>query len=110
MVPDQQLPLALHLPRLHSLVLGNRASWLALPGELRLNHLEDLDLQVPRLWHCNAAVMMSAYECTTWCKHGSVSALSVACSRQPKQQLYEQQVPAHQLSLYQQQADLVTST
>jgi hypothetical protein len=44
-VPDQQLPLALHLPRLHSLVLGNRASWLALPGELRLNHLEDLDLQ-----------------------------------------------------------------
>ena len=60
----QALPLAQQLPRLHSVVLGNRASWRALPSALNLDTLEDLDLQVSHMWHCSPAVMMPASACT----------------------------------------------
>lgn len=64
LLPEQPLPLALQLPRLHSVVLGNRASWRALPSALNLDYLEDLDLQVSHMWHCGTAVMMPALACT----------------------------------------------
>ena len=46
MLDWQPPPLALALPHVHSLVLGNRACWQALPAAIRLGCLEDLDLQV----------------------------------------------------------------
>ena len=49
----QPPPLHTALPRLHSLVLGNRTSWQMLPDALRLGYLEDLDLQVLITYTCS---------------------------------------------------------
>lgn len=53
LLPHQPLPVALQLSSLHSIVLGSRPTWLLLHSAQSLNCLEDLDLQVPCLWHHN---------------------------------------------------------
>jgi hypothetical protein len=48
MLTPHMLPsVAWQLPRLHSLVVDNPPSWRGLPLALSLDHLEELDLQVP---------------------------------------------------------------